>query len=33
MEKNQIFIKTVTKYKKMTMDLLEDSILAELIGD
>ena len=33
MEKNQIFIKTGTKYKKMTRELLEESNLAELIGD
>ena len=33
MEKNQIFIKTGTKYKKMTRELLEESNLAEVIGD
>ncbi len=33
MEKNQIFIKTGTEYKKMTRELLEESNLAELIGD
>lgn len=33
MEKNQIFIKTGTKYKKMTRELLEESNLAALIGD
>lgn len=33
MNKNQIFIKTGTEYKKITKELLEESNLAELIGD
>lgn len=33
MEKNQIFIKSGTEYKKITKELLEESNLAELIGD
>ena len=33
MEKNQIFIKSGTEYKKMTKELLTSSNLAELIGD
>ena len=33
MEKNQIFIKSGTEYKKITKELLEESNLEELIGD
>ncbi len=33
MDKNQIFIKNGTEYKKMTKELLAESNLAELIGD
>ena len=33
MEKNQIFIKSGTEYKKITKELLAESNLAELIGD
>ena len=33
MNKNQIFIKSGTEYKKMTKELLTASNLAELIGD
>mgnify|MGYP002620553609 CR=1 FL=1 len=33
MNKNQIFIKSGTEYKKMTKELLTESNLAELIGD
>ena len=33
MDKNQIFIKSGTEYKKMTKELLTASNLAELIGD
>ena len=32
MEKNQIFIKSGTEYKKITKELLAESNLAELIG-
>ena len=33
MEKNQIFIKSGTEYKKITKEILEESNLEELIGD
>lgn len=33
MEKNQIFIKSGTEYKKITKELLAESNLAELIAD
>ena len=33
MEKNQIFIKCGTDYKGMTREILEESRLADLIGD